>query len=89
MIKTLQINLKILPKLLALPEGVEVAAVRQSDQGNLEITIVDNDSKIPEGAIYNVSKLPEGTWDVYPDKGPTVTVSQPEKPKRKQKDSDE
>lgn len=38
---------------LNLPEGCEIAAVRQTDNRGMEITVVDQNNKLPDNAKFD------------------------------------
>ncbi len=54
MIKNLPMSLDMLGKLLGLPEGVTVVAVRQSQFRQVEFTLIDPENRIPLAAVFDV-----------------------------------
>ena len=72
MLKNMHISFKLLQRLLALPEGVIIAAARQGvTNSGIEFVIVDPDNKLPEEC-----SLDEAThqWVECSNKGSTRGV---------------
>ncbi len=66
MIKRIRTSPEKLGKLLNLPEGVEIAAVRQGEFGGIEITVADPNDVLPEEGRYE-----NGSWVACESKGST------------------
>jgi hypothetical protein len=71
MTKRTIISLHQLNTLLNLPDGTELVAIRQTDHGQLELTITDPTNTLPPDATYNDKTK---TWEPY---NPTTTTLTP------------